>query len=110
METDRINVSTRLKWDFDNLGSNKYNAICALEIMLINLGVVDYDYQWDMSRAEEYAIKFKEDLYEEFDQEKNRYGDTSGGNTLNINEFRGQGVKFGTRSGSGERPDGCDGE
>lgn len=50
----------KFKWKYDEWASVSYNKIGALEITLMNLGIVQEDKQWDIEELEKYLGKHKE--------------------------------------------------
>lgn len=67
------------KWSIDVVADDNYNVVGAFEIMLINIGIVRFEDQWDIDEIEKYCSNIKncinaiESYAEEFDGDKLRY-------------------------------------
>lgn len=72
-------------WQFDALASEGYNRVNALEVALINLGIVDYKKQWSIDDAEGFARNY--DNFSEYRITRSA-SDADGDFTIDDDEYK----------------------
>lgn len=55
----------KLKWRYDEFADYSYNVVGALEVTLINLGIVDEECQWDIDLMGSYADRYDSEAMHE---------------------------------------------
>ena len=100
------------KWHDNEHSPRSFNVASAFEVALINLGLVDWDEQWDIDDTEKYGIRWElyklikqKGLEKVYDGERGIRGGAEGETIFDHSGLEGKSVKFNSRPGSSERPD-----